>query len=71
MKTEELEQILDSNGFFYRYDNTLKSWQLVFDDMIVLLPKTVVEKSNTEQIKLLIGQQILQLLVSQEKITVH
>lgn len=42
MNVEELKEVLEENGILYRYNDTLRLWQVMVDDVIVYIaPKTL------------------------------
>lgn len=42
MKVEELKEVLEDSGIMYRYNDTLRLWQVMIDDVIIYIaPKTL------------------------------
>lgn len=72
MKVEELEEILQSSGLFYKYDNVLKLWQIIIDDLVLYIHNAQVEELTINKLNVIFGQQILQELSKKgENIVIH
>jgi len=73
MKVEELKEVLEENEILYRYNDTLRLWQVMIDDVIVYIAPKTLELLNIDEFGVYLSTQMMLGIanISQKEITLH